>query len=103
MTTTEKEFFAPLERKLEKELIKYLVQKQMFCKVTGDILDYRTCICIEVNDKDGKPIALSAVSPTLDLELDGVPKRMAALFPGAVVLFKTLNNKLINPLLTKIK
>lgn len=107
MTTTndsiQKDFLAPLQRRLEKEAIKYLVQKQMFCKATGEILDYRTCICVEVNDKNGRPIALSAVSPTQVDRLDNVTPGIHKFFPEATVIFKTLNNKLKHPLLTIIK
>lgn len=96
------EFLAPLERKLEQEVMKYAVQKQMFCPVTGNILDYRTCIAILVTSKAGDIISSSVVSPAVDEKLDKAKEVILKCFPDSVVIFSTLNKKLTNPLLIKI-
>jgi hypothetical protein len=38
---------------LRKEMVKYLVQKEIFCPITQKVLDMDTCVV--VNDKDGDP------------------------------------------------
>lgn len=43
----------PLERMMRNELIKYLVQRKIFCPATKEVLDVRTCVVFL--DKDGDP------------------------------------------------
>ena len=45
-----------LEEILRTEMVKYLVQKTIFCSGTGQLLDVRTCIVL--NDADGDPAAV---------------------------------------------
>lgn len=82
-----------------KQLIRYAVQKQMFCPQTKAILDYRTCVLVDVS-LDGQPYKTTPVSPTADIariktSLDAIS--------GVTVEFITLNKKLKNDLITLIK
>lgn len=45
-----------LEEILRAEMVKYLVQKTIFCPNTGQLLDTGTCVIL--NDTDGDPIAV---------------------------------------------
>ena len=45
-----------LEEILRAEMVKYLVQKTIFCPNTGQLLDIRTCVIL--NDTDGDPTAV---------------------------------------------
>ena len=40
------------------DLVKYLVQRQIFCPITGNVLDVRTCLVFE--DEEGDPAAVYA-------------------------------------------
>ena len=42
-----------IENILRQELVKYLVQKHIFCPINGVVLDVRTCVV--VLDSDGDP------------------------------------------------
>lgn len=58
---------------IHEEWIRGLVQKQIFCPITGHVLDYRTCAV--VRDADGDPVGvydpavLKALSPVLEKSL----------------------------------
>lgn len=39
---------------LERNLVRYLVQRTIFCPVSGDVLDVRSCAVIR--DDDGDPV-----------------------------------------------
>lgn len=43
----------PFRAKMERELIKYIVGRQITCMRSGEILDYRTCVVLR--DADGDP------------------------------------------------
>jgi hypothetical protein len=43
-----------LEKILRDEMVRYLVTKAIFCPVTGQVLDERTCVVL--NDIDGDPL-----------------------------------------------
>lgn len=45
-----------LEEILRAEMVKYLVQKAIFCPGTGELLDVRTCVVL--NDEDGDRVAV---------------------------------------------
>lgn len=47
------------EQTIRQNFVKFLVQKAIFCPLTGDVLDVRTCVVIL--DKDGDPTAV--ISP----------------------------------------
>lgn len=49
-----------LEIILRTEMVKYLVQKTIFCPGTGQLLDARTCVIL--NDTDGDPAAVLSPS-----------------------------------------
>jgi hypothetical protein len=88
---------------IEKNVIRYTVQKQMFCPNTGDILDYRSCILIEVFDGN-KVIDSNAFSPLLVEKLTEINKLLTErLSPSLTVKFTTLNKKINHPLLNKLK
>lgn len=42
-----------LQTQIHREMVRGLVQKQITCTVTGDVLDVRTCIVLV--DRDGDP------------------------------------------------
>lgn len=42
-----------IEEKMRKEMVRYLVQREIFCPYTGHLLDIRTCVVLV--DKDGDP------------------------------------------------
>jgi hypothetical protein len=44
---------------IRKNFVKYLVQKQIFCPITDEVLDVRTCVVIVDNDAD----PYSVISP----------------------------------------
>lgn len=46
----------PLRAQMRKALVKYLVQKAIFCPRTGAVLDVRKCVVL--NDRDGDPCAV---------------------------------------------
>lgn len=46
----------PLEDQMRKALLRSIVQRQIFCQLTGDLLDIRTCVV--VLDSDGDPTAV---------------------------------------------
>ena len=48
-----------IENILRQNLVKYLVQRHMFCPISGDVLDVRTCVVIL--DSDGDPFEV--ISP----------------------------------------
>ncbi len=50
--------FTELETRLRNELIRYLVQRAIFCPLTGQVLDYRTCTVLL--DADGDPVSVYA-------------------------------------------
>ena len=56
-TLTEDDFFDPLRRQLLRELLRYSCSRQIFCSITGEILDVRSAVYYEV---DGKPYVNSA-------------------------------------------
>ena len=41
------------ERKMQRELLRHIVSKTMFCPVSGSVLDVRTCVVFV--DTDGDP------------------------------------------------
>ena len=43
-----------LEKILRDELVRYLVSKAIFCPITHQVLDERTCVVL--NDTDGDPL-----------------------------------------------
>jgi hypothetical protein len=43
----------PLEERMRKELVTYMVQRKIFCPVTNEVLDVRTCVVFL--DDDGDP------------------------------------------------
>lgn len=90
-----KEIMQAFEAKLEAEFIKYAVQKTIFCPKLGSILDYRTCILIEVKAGD-KLIGTQVVSPEVVTGLDELKERLLKQLPHIDVVFKTLNKKLVN-------
>lgn len=45
-----------IENILRQNFVKYLVQKAIFCPISGDVLDVRTCVV--VLDSDGDPSAV---------------------------------------------
>lgn len=102
MTTETKEFFKPLEDKMNIEFIRYNVQKQMFCPKTNVILDYRTAIMMEVY-KAEKLLQSIVFSPALVDNLSTIKELMEKKLPGIVVKFMTANAKLKNDLLTILK
>jgi hypothetical protein len=66
---------SPLVDLMRRRLVKFLVQKAIFCPVTGSVLDVRTCVVIL--DKDNDPAAvLSQQGWQIFL---GYPERLAAL------------------------
>jgi hypothetical protein len=98
-----KEFFDTINNGLQKNLIRYAVQKQMFCPNTQEILDYRTCIYVEVLD-GVKLIEGRVFSPSLVEKLDEINTLLTKrLSPSLTVKFTTINKKLKHPLLTKLK
>lgn len=82
-----------------KQLIRYAVQKQMFCPQTKAILDYRTCVLVDVS-LDGMPYKTTPVSPSADLTT--IKTNLEAI-NGVTATFSTLNKKLKNDLVTLIK
>ncbi len=42
-----------IEAKLRENMVKFLVQKKIFCGFTDEVLDYRTCTVLV--DSDGDP------------------------------------------------
>lgn len=59
------------EQNIRHNFVKYLVQKAIFCPITGDVLDVRTCVVIL--DKDGDPHAV--ISPGAYRELLAASER----------------------------
>lgn len=59
----------------EKQSLKYLVQKQMFCKLTGIILDCRTAIAVEIYRGDNM-VQTFAVAPGAKDKLPGGEKKL---------------------------
>lgn len=47
---------SPMVDMMRKRLVEYLVQKTIFCPVTGTVLDVRTCVVIL--DRDSDPAAV---------------------------------------------
>ena len=45
-----------IEKKMRQELVRYLVQKTIFCPWKGTVLDMRTCVVMV--DTDGDPAAV---------------------------------------------
>jgi hypothetical protein len=44
---------SPMIEHVRKELVRFLVSRTIFCPVTGELLDVRTCVVL--NDPDGDP------------------------------------------------
>ena len=42
-----------INKQVEKQIVKYIVQRNIFCPLSGDVLDVRTCKWLV--DKDGVP------------------------------------------------
>jgi hypothetical protein len=92
-----------LDNMLQKNIIRYAVQKQMFCPNTGNILDYRSCIYVEVFEGN-KLIEGKVFSPLLVEKLTEINKLLTErLSPSFTVKFTTLNKKINHPLLNKLK
>ena len=53
------------EQTIRQNFVKFLVQQKIFCPVTGDVLDVRTCVVIL--DADGDPTQV--ISPRAYREL----------------------------------
>jgi hypothetical protein len=47
---------SPLQIRAHREMVKFLVSKQITCPRTGVVLDYRTCVVLL--DRDGDPTAV---------------------------------------------
>lgn len=56
------------ENTIRKNFVRYLVQKSIFCPVSGDVLDVRTCYVIL--DSDGDPAYV--VSPEVGKRIEGM-------------------------------
>lgn len=103
METAEvKEFFDTITNGLNKNLIRYAVQKQMFCPNTQEILDYRTCIYVEVI-RGNKTIQSQVFSPSLVEKLTDIKRLIEQRLDGVEVKFTTINKKIKHPLLIKLK
>jgi len=79
--TTSDPILVPLETMMRKRLVKYLVQKAIFCPATGAVLDVRTCVVIL--DSDGDPTAVLSQEGWAALVQD--PERMAVLAERGMV------------------
>lgn len=55
-----------IENMVHREFVKYLVQKNIFCPITGKVLDIRTCYAIL--DADGDPMFVVAPSAGEEIE-----------------------------------
>jgi hypothetical protein len=64
-----------LVEKMHKELIRFMVQKHIFCPITGNVLDMDTCAV--VLDADGDPTAV--FDPSVGEKIKETP---GALQPG---------------------
>ena len=94
--------FPSFAKNMQKQFIRYAVQKQMFCEATGKILDFRTCILFEAT-RQGQPHSTMVLSPDCVDKLTDVKTRVTGLYPDLEVKFTTLNKKLKHELLTLIK
>lgn len=66
----------PLEQRVDRELIKALVQRAITCPVSGSVLDVRTCVVFR--DADGDPSAVVSQAGYVTLR-DEHPDRLEAL------------------------
>lgn len=82
------------EKHFSKEFIRSLVVKHIFCKFTGKVLDYRTCILIELHEK-GKFKDAVVVAPELEDRLEKIKEKFNSL--GKDVKFFSLNKKITLP------
>jgi hypothetical protein len=100
-TTTPKknallEAFPQLEKAAMRQVIKYAVQKQMFCDFTNVILDMRTCILIEVKDSNDRDVLNKVISPSCIEKLQDVVNNVAAIKKDYVVKFYSSNKAFKN-------
>jgi len=49
-----------IEDAVRRNMVRFLVQKAIFCPWSGEVLDYRTCVVMV--DTDGDPVAVMSQS-----------------------------------------
>jgi len=87
------EAFPTLENNTIKQLIKYAVMKTMFCPYSKVILDMRTCIMIDIETVDGKPVLNQVIAPGLVDKLQAIKDNVLKQSPTHVVKFYSSNKK----------
>ena len=97
---TFKEAFPSFANNLRKQALKYAVQRTIFCPHTGNILDMRTAIMIDVEDENGKTLFCEVVSPALLDKLQNAKDNVLKIHPTASVKFYSCNKKLKSELIT---
>lgn len=62
----------PFRNSINRESLKYMVQREIFCPFTGNVLDVRNAVEIDITKPDGKTVPIVMIAEHWDACKDEV-------------------------------